>query len=86
MVATLTILGAMMAAGSGTSYFTVQKSIEMILPKVINLAPNGMVYPMFIAPPFKLRSRYFVFELLNRNDFLKGGKPRLGLRGPYFFE
>lgn len=85
MVATLTLLGALMAVSAGGAYFTMPKSIEMLLPKFVNLDKNGMVYPMYIAPPFALKSRYFVFEIVNKKQVLNGAKPKLGVRGPVIF-
>lgn len=85
MVATLTILGALMAVSAGGAYFTMPKSIEIMLPKFVNLDKNGMVYPMFVAPPFALKSRYYVFEIVNKKQVMQGAKPKLGVRGPIHF-
>lgn len=85
MVAMLALLGAMMAVGCGTGYFITPKAIEFLVPKLINLAENGMVYPIYMAPPFPMKSRYYLYEIKNKREFLNGGKVKLAVKGPYVF-
>lgn len=85
MVATLTLLGAMMAAGSAIGFYTVPISVGSMLPKFLNLAEDGMVFPKYKDPPFFFSSKYYIFEVKNRKEFLRGSKLKLALKGPYVF-
>lgn len=85
MVSALALIGALMTVGSGVGYYVIPGSFKMMLPKVLNLAEDGMLFPVYKEPPFALSSRYYLYEVKNRKEFLRGAKLKIGLKGPYIF-
>lgn len=65
MVSLITIVGALALVGGGASYYGLPKGLEMVIPSIINLKENGMVYPIFMNPPFPSIAQYYVYELMN---------------------
>lgn len=66
MVSWFTLVAALTAGGGLLATFALPSGLEFMLPNFLNLKQSGVVYPMFVNPPFKLRSSYYLFEIKNR--------------------
>lgn len=65
MVAILTAFLALTAIGGGVGYFVFPVGLKMGIKQAINLKENGMVYPVYVKPPFKSRSEFHLFAITN---------------------
>lgn len=52
----------------------------------LTLRPNYIVRSLYLKVPFPLKFRLYVFDLLNKEEFMNGEKPRFKEIGPYVFE
>lgn len=86
MVSFLTILGALALAGGSVGYFMFPLGLNMGIKSFINLKENGMVYPIFMKPPFGGRSEFRLFAIRNPREVLRGGKMKVEIKGPYVYK
>lgn len=86
MVSAMMLLGLVGLVGGGINYFTFPLGLKMGLRSFINLGKNGMVYPVYMNPPFHSNSTYYLYEITNPREVLRGEKMEFNLRGPYTFK
>lgn len=86
MVSVITILGLLGLVGGGMNYFTFPIGLKVGLDTFINLKESGMVFPAYMNPPFPSNSTFYICEITNPRDVLKGAKMEFNLRGPYKFK
>lgn len=65
MVSGVAILGSLVLAGGSVGYFTFPAMMSMIIGSLINLSENGMVYPLYMNPPFPATSSFRLYEIAN---------------------
>lgn len=52
----------------------------------ITVAPDSAIRSMYTKVPFPIDFRIYVFNVTNKDEVTKGGKPKLQQVGPYYFE
>lgn len=65
MLDLLAILGALTAAGAGVGTFIYPVGLKFGLESMINLKQSGFVYPLYMSPPVRLKSSYYIYEVQN---------------------
>ena len=75
--AILGIAGLLLAILTGSIF-------ELIIKNFVLLGPNSMSKDMWINTP-KIHTSVYIFEVQNKDDVIKGGKPKLVERGPYVY-
>lgn len=61
----VSILAALAVVGGGVSYFTFPVGLKAGLEQAINLKENGMVYPLYMNPPFGSTTLFKIFSIKN---------------------
>lgn len=59
------ILGSLAAAGGGIGYFAFPLGLNIGVKSMINLKENGMIYPLYMNPPFGTKSEFRLFSIQN---------------------
>lgn len=87
MISFLTIAGALALVGGSVGFFTFPMGVKMGIKMAINLKENGMVYPIYMTPPFPTKSTFYLFAIKNPREAL-GGKRKMSFerKGPYIFD
>jgi len=87
MVAVITILSSLSLVGGAIGYFAFPTIVASAVKSLINLSENGMVYPLYMDPPFATQSRFYLFDVTNPRKVLQGAeKMKFRLKGPYYYK
>lgn len=65
MVSALSIVGFVGVFGALIGYFTFPMAIKFGITYFVNLSQNGMVYPLYMNPPFPSIAAYYLYEITN---------------------
>lgn len=85
MVSFLTIAGTMALMSGSIGYLIFPMALTFGVKQAINLAENGLVYPLYMNPPFATRSSFHLYAIRNPREVLRGAKMSLERKGPYEF-
>ena len=58
---------------------------DLIIKNFVLLGPHSMSKDMWINTP-KMQTSVYIFEVQNKDDVMKGGKPKLVEKGPYVYD
>lgn len=86
MFSLVTLAGAMALVGGTVGFFAFPKGLSMGLKSALNLAETGMVYPLYMSPPFPTSSVFHLYAIKNPREILRGGKMSLELKGPFRYD
>ena len=64
-IGVMTILGAMALVGGGVSYVGFPMGLKFGIEKAVNLKEGGMVYPLYMNPPFASSTTFKIFSITN---------------------
>lgn len=65
MVNLLTLGCVVSALISGANYFMFPAILETAIKGILNLDEKGPVYPQYMNPPIKSKSKFYVYEVKN---------------------
>ena len=59
--------------------------MDMIIRNFVLLGPHSMSKDMWINTP-KIQTSVYIFDVQNKDEVMKGGKPKLVEKGPYVYD
>lgn len=65
MVSLLNLFGVLGITGGLLGYFGFPMGLKMGVNSLLNLSENGMVYPLYMKPPFPSNASYYLYEVVN---------------------
>lgn len=86
MVNFLTLVGALGLFGGGIGYFAVPASISLSISYFLNLSESGLLFSLYMNPPFGMKSKFMLLAITNPREVLRGGRMRFKVHGPYNYD
>lgn len=65
MVSLVNVFGVIGITGDLLGYFGFPVGLKMGIESMLNLDRNGMIYPVYMKPPFPTNATYYLYEVLN---------------------
>lgn len=65
MISLVTLFGSLALAGGGVGYFIFPMGLSTGIKSLINLKEGGMVYPVYMEPPFTTTTEFRLYAITN---------------------
>lgn len=82
----LVVVGVVLIAGSTAFYLCFANVFRKMLEKKLMLVPGSKALESFKSPPVPIFMQFYLFNITNSNEVLRGATPVLQQVGPYTFE
>ncbi|XP_072032734.1 lysosome membrane protein 2-like [Amphiura filiformis] len=61
------------------------KILTDVIHKILKLTPNSEIYETWVNPDIPVYQRFYFFDIQNKEEIMKGGKPNMTEVGPYTY-